>query len=61
MPRERISAGATAVPQHPAPVATASRCPGGWLTAARGKVFTLKTLDWLVDCTALRSFRTKPG
>jgi hypothetical protein len=29
------------------------------LSATRGKVFTLKTLDRLVECTALRSFRTK--
>jgi hypothetical protein len=29
------------------------------LFATRGKVFTLKTLDRLVDCTALRNYRTK--
>lgn len=29
------------------------------LIATRGKVFTLKTLDRLVECTALRGFRTK--
>ena len=29
------------------------------LLATRGKVFTLKSLDRLVDCTALEKFRTK--
>ena len=29
------------------------------LIATRGKVFTPKTLDRLVDCTALKNFRTK--
>ncbi len=29
------------------------------LLATRGKVFTLKTLGRMVDCTALKSFRTK--
>jgi hypothetical protein len=29
------------------------------LLATRGKVFTLKTLDHLVACTDLASFRTK--
>ena len=31
------------------------------LLATRGKVFTLKNLDRLVDCTALRKFRAKTG
>jgi hypothetical protein len=31
------------------------------LTATRGKVFTLKTLDRLVDCTELKAFRTRAG
>ena len=29
------------------------------LLATRGKVFTLKQLDWLIDYTRLREFRTK--
>src|SRR5439155_23403158 len=29
------------------------------LLATRGKVFTLKNLDRLVECTALRRFRTR--
>jgi hypothetical protein len=29
------------------------------LIATGGKVFTLKTLDRLVDCTLLRNFKTK--
>jgi hypothetical protein len=31
------------------------------LLATRGKVFTLKNLDRLVECTALQRFRTKSG
>ena len=31
------------------------------LLATRGKVFTLKTLHRLIDCSALRSFRTTPS
>ncbi|NQU09974.1 hypothetical protein HQ590_04225 [bacterium] len=31
------------------------------LLATRGKVFTLKTLDHLIDCTRLREFRSKPA
>lgn len=31
------------------------------ILATRGKVFTLKTLDRLVECTRLKEFRTKPG
>ena len=30
------------------------------LLATRGKVFTLKTLDRLVECTDLARFRTRP-
>ena len=29
------------------------------LLATRGKVFTPKTLDRLVDCTELKNFKTK--
>ena len=29
------------------------------ILATRGKVFTAKTLDWLVECTRLKEFRTR--
>jgi hypothetical protein len=31
------------------------------LLATRGKVFTLKTLDRLVECSRLKEFQTRPG